>query len=208
MIIVPTLDYMTLLQTREWRTWLYVAPLVCFNIVEFHQADRMKRHFRGEQPIPGDPINVNKFLTTTGQGEDVWWPTRLQERYDGFRAQFEEGHMISIQPTSNDRHLSGEDVLDDPRLSTFPDDVQPTPSQPRDVLHLPRDVPDCRRHASDVLPIWKGVGGTLEELQCLDESASEPAGRGWTLTLRRRQSMPDRRMLAIYPFTLGASYIV
>ncbi|RYQ85467.1 hypothetical protein Ahy_B10g105037 [Arachis hypogaea] len=48
------------------------------------------------------------------------------------------------------RHLSGEDVLDDPRLTTLPNDVQPMLSQPREVLQLPTDVPDRWRRAREV----------------------------------------------------------
>ncbi|KAL4306378.1 hypothetical protein AHAS_Ahas16G0172300 [Arachis hypogaea] len=34
-------------------------------------------------------------------------------------------------------HLSGPDVLDDPRLVELPEDVQPTTSKPRDIFDLP-----------------------------------------------------------------------
>ncbi|RYR25312.1 hypothetical protein Ahy_B02g059007 [Arachis hypogaea] len=63
----------------EWGTWMSVVPLVCFSIVEFYHANWVKRQFNGEQLMPGDLINVDKFLTTIGQGEDVWWPTNLRE---------------------------------------------------------------------------------------------------------------------------------
>ncbi|RYR73725.1 hypothetical protein Ahy_A02g008209 isoform A [Arachis hypogaea] len=66
-------------EEAEWGTWMSVVPLVCFNIVEFYHANWVKRQFNGEQLMPGDPINVDKFLTTIGQGKDVWWPTNLHE---------------------------------------------------------------------------------------------------------------------------------
>ncbi|QHO00522.1 uncharacterized protein DS421_13g407160 [Arachis hypogaea] len=75
-----------------------VVPLVCFNEVEFYHADRVKSQFNGEQPVPRDPVNVDNFLTTTGRGEDFWWPTKLREWYDRWRARFREGYRISIQP--------------------------------------------------------------------------------------------------------------
>ncbi|RYQ83504.1 hypothetical protein Ahy_B10g102199 [Arachis hypogaea] len=37
----------------EWGTWMSVVPLVCFNLVEFHQVDRVKRQFNGEQLVSG-----------------------------------------------------------------------------------------------------------------------------------------------------------
>ncbi|QHO24483.1 uncharacterized protein DS421_12g372600 [Arachis hypogaea] len=73
--------------------------------VEFYQADRVKHQFGSEQPVPDDPVNVNRFLTTTGREEDVWWPTRLHEWYDSFRSRFEEGNMNSIQPTADDKPI-------------------------------------------------------------------------------------------------------
>ncbi|RYR04871.1 hypothetical protein Ahy_B06g084669 [Arachis hypogaea] len=59
------------------------------------------------------------YLNTTGRGEDVWWPLKLKEW-----------------------HLSGKEVLEDPRPAKLPPNVQPTASQPRDDLALPRGVPD------------------------------------------------------------------
>ncbi|RYR51327.1 hypothetical protein Ahy_A06g026346 [Arachis hypogaea] len=73
-------------------------PLVCLNIVEFHQVDLVKRQFNGEQHVPSAPVNVDRFLTSTGWGKDVWWPGKLDEWYAGWTACFAEGHRISIQP--------------------------------------------------------------------------------------------------------------
>ncbi|QHO15647.1 Serine/threonine protein phosphatase 7 long form isogeny [Arachis hypogaea] len=42
-------------------------------------ARQVKWQFSGEQPVPGDPVNVTRFLMTIGQGEDVWWPTRHEQ---------------------------------------------------------------------------------------------------------------------------------
>ncbi|QHN85376.1 uncharacterized protein DS421_16g536900 [Arachis hypogaea] len=60
-------------------TWISVVSLVCFNIVEFHQVDRVKCQFDGEQLVPGAPVNVDRFQTSTGGDEDVWWPDRLDD---------------------------------------------------------------------------------------------------------------------------------
>ncbi|RYR42068.1 hypothetical protein Ahy_A08g038515 [Arachis hypogaea] len=35
-------------EEAECGTWMSVVPLICFNIVEFYQADRVKRQFNGE----------------------------------------------------------------------------------------------------------------------------------------------------------------
>ncbi|RYQ93003.1 hypothetical protein Ahy_B09g099260 [Arachis hypogaea] len=124
----PTLQAITLDWLRaevEWGTWMSIAPLVYFNIVEFHHADRVKHQFGGKQPVFEDSVNVDRFLTSTRQREDVW-------------VLFKEGHRITIQPFTDDRptleywawyqqacwvrHLFGKDVLDDPKLLTLPDD--------------------------------------------------------------------------------------
>ncbi|QHO01082.1 uncharacterized protein DS421_13g411920 [Arachis hypogaea] len=80
-----------------------VVPPVCFNIIEFHHVDQVKHQFGGKQPVLAAPVNIDRFLTTTGWGKNVWWPTKLWEWYDGWRARFEEGHRISIQPFTDYR---------------------------------------------------------------------------------------------------------
>ncbi|QHO29545.1 uncharacterized protein DS421_8g225950 [Arachis hypogaea] len=90
-------------EEAEWGTWMFIIPLVCFNIVEFYLSDRVKGHFNGEQLVFGDLVNVDMFLTTTGRGEDIWWPTKLCEWYDRWSAQFGEGDRISIQSCFNYR---------------------------------------------------------------------------------------------------------
>ncbi|RYR07695.1 hypothetical protein Ahy_B05g075106 [Arachis hypogaea] len=136
-------------EEEECGTWLSVVPIVCFNIVRVHHVDRVKR-----------------YLTTTGRGEDVWWPERLQQWYDGWRQRFEPDRRIIVHYTFNTRptgecynwwrgvcrvrHLSGQEVLEDPRLVELPPDVQPTASQLRDDLTFSRGVPDRRRRAREV----------------------------------------------------------
>ncbi|RYR35177.1 hypothetical protein Ahy_A10g050308 [Arachis hypogaea] len=58
-------------EEEEWGTWLSAAPLLCFNIVRFYHVDRVKQQFNGEQQVPGTPVNLDRYLTTTGCGEDV-----------------------------------------------------------------------------------------------------------------------------------------
>ncbi|MED6196846.1 hypothetical protein PIB30_051126 [Stylosanthes scabra] len=69
-------------QSPEWirsapeiQTWRSVVPIVCFNLVHMHHTNWVMRQFGADQPIHVDPVNVDAFLTTTGRGEDVWWPT-------------------------------------------------------------------------------------------------------------------------------------
>ncbi|KAL4390483.1 hypothetical protein AHAS_Ahas03G0149600 [Arachis hypogaea] len=92
----PTLQDICLLWPKkeaELGTWMSIVPLVSFNIVELYHADRVKRQFNGEQPLPKDPVNVDNFLTTTGRGEDFWWPTKFREWYDQWRTRFREGYQ-------------------------------------------------------------------------------------------------------------------
>ncbi|QHO01815.1 Serine/threonine protein phosphatase 7 long form isogeny [Arachis hypogaea] len=96
------------------------------------QAIPVPTLFNGEQPVPGIPVNLDRYVTTTGRGEDFWWPERLQQWYDGWRQRFELGRKIIVhysfdtRPTGEYydwwrgacrvRHLSGQEVLEDPRL--------------------------------------------------------------------------------------------
>ncbi|XP_052116115.1 serine/threonine-protein phosphatase 7 long form homolog [Arachis duranensis] len=41
---------------HEIHTWRAVVPLVCFNFVEFHHVDRVKRQLGSDQQIPEDPL--------------------------------------------------------------------------------------------------------------------------------------------------------
>ncbi|RYR03530.1 hypothetical protein Ahy_B06g082554 [Arachis hypogaea] len=137
----------------EWGTWMSIVPLVCFNIVEFHHEDR---------PVAGVLVNVDRFLTSTGRGEDVWWPTKLWEWYDHFRDWFEEGHYRSQTiglPRSIGIGTSRPAVLDTclasmflmtPGYWTYRVTSSLNASQARDVLHLPWDVPDHPRHDKEV----------------------------------------------------------
>ncbi|RYQ92572.1 hypothetical protein Ahy_B09g098797 [Arachis hypogaea] len=150
-------------EEEEWGTWLSVVPLLCFNIVRFHHVDRVKRQFNGEQQVPGIPVNLDRYLTTTGRGEDVWWSLKLKEWYDRWHQRFDPGHRITVHHTFDTRptleyydwwrgacrvrHLSGQEVLEDPRLAKLPPDVQPTASQSKDNLAYPRGVPDRSRRA-------------------------------------------------------------
>ncbi|QHO18546.1 uncharacterized protein DS421_11g321430 [Arachis hypogaea] len=88
-------------------------------------------------------------------------PRRSGETAVQWRARFEPGRRITVQHTFDTRptleyydwwrgafrvrHLSGQQVLEDPRLAELPADVQPTASQPRDNLALPCGMPDRRR---------------------------------------------------------------
>ncbi|RYR18770.1 hypothetical protein Ahy_B03g063381 [Arachis hypogaea] len=50
---------MKFVEEEEWGTCMSVVPFVCFNIVQFHHVDRVKRQFNGEQPVPGAPVNLD-----------------------------------------------------------------------------------------------------------------------------------------------------
>ncbi|RYR36402.1 hypothetical protein Ahy_A09g041359 isoform A [Arachis hypogaea] len=104
-------------EEEEWGTWLSVVLLLCFNIVRFHHVDRVKR----------------QYLTTTGHGED------LKEWYDRWHQRFDPGRWITMHHTFDTRltleyydwwrgacrvrHLSGQEVLEDPRLAELSPDV-------------------------------------------------------------------------------------
>ncbi|RYR07958.1 hypothetical protein Ahy_B05g075460 [Arachis hypogaea] len=119
-------------EEEEWGTWLSAVPLLCFSIVRFHHVDRVKWQFNGEQ--------------------------QLKEWYDMWHQRFEPGRRITVQHTFDTRPTlkyydwwrgACQEVLEDSRLAELPADVQPTASQPRDDLALPRSVPDRRRRVRE-----------------------------------------------------------
>ncbi|MED6176822.1 hypothetical protein PIB30_091943 [Stylosanthes scabra] len=67
---------------REIYTWRSAVPVVCFNFVHMHHVDRVLRQYGGEQPVPRAPVDVMRFMSSTGRGDDVWWPERLATWYE------------------------------------------------------------------------------------------------------------------------------
>ncbi|MED6209223.1 hypothetical protein PIB30_052650 [Stylosanthes scabra] len=61
----------------EVYTWRSAVPVVCFNFVHMHHIDRVIKQYGGEQPVPRLPVDVTKYMSSTGHGDDVWWPQRL-----------------------------------------------------------------------------------------------------------------------------------
>ncbi|RYR57125.1 hypothetical protein Ahy_A05g022855 [Arachis hypogaea] len=53
--------------------------------------------------VPGILVNIDRYLTTTGRNEDVWWPKRLQYWYDGWRQRFESSRRITVHYTVDTR---------------------------------------------------------------------------------------------------------
>ncbi|MED6194372.1 hypothetical protein PIB30_027882 [Stylosanthes scabra] len=60
----------------EIYTWRSAVPVMCFNFVHMHYIDRVIRQYGGEQPIPRASVDVTRFMSSTGRGDDVWWPER------------------------------------------------------------------------------------------------------------------------------------
>ncbi|MED6129038.1 hypothetical protein PIB30_103853, partial [Stylosanthes scabra] len=70
---------------QEIYTWRSAMPVVCFNMVHMHHVDRVLRQYGGEQPVPRDPVDLPRLMTSTGRGEDRWWPGTLSTWYEGWR---------------------------------------------------------------------------------------------------------------------------
>ncbi|MED6117930.1 hypothetical protein PIB30_114604 [Stylosanthes scabra] len=68
----------------EVHTWRSAVPVVCFNFVHMHHIDRVIRQYGDEQPVPRLPVDVTRYMASTGRGDDVWWPQRLSTWYEGW----------------------------------------------------------------------------------------------------------------------------
>ncbi|MED6131667.1 hypothetical protein PIB30_011818 [Stylosanthes scabra] len=121
--------------------------MVCFNFVGMHHIDRVIRQYGGEQPIPRHPVDVTRFMNTTARGDDVWWPTRLQTWYDGWRRR-RSPKVIGTVHAYGDPFLAGTADLNDPRWNMAPPDLPAEPVHARDELTMPDDAPAPRRRTA------------------------------------------------------------
>ncbi|MED6138802.1 hypothetical protein PIB30_077928 [Stylosanthes scabra] len=153
----------------EVEIWRASVSIVCFMFVQYHPADRVKRQFGFEQPIPVNPVNFDKFLTFNARGEDKWWPTKLDEYYGHWMARRTVDHQIRVVYTPDTtiptreyaewwgrvckaRYLSGDEMLHDPRFARLPKDAPLRATQPRDSIVLPTKAPAPRRRAGQQRP--------------------------------------------------------
>ncbi|MED6184305.1 hypothetical protein PIB30_046176 [Stylosanthes scabra] len=109
----------------EIYTWRSAVPVVCFNMVHMHHVDRVLRQYGGEQPVPMAPVDLTRLMTSTGRGEDRWWPDTLNRWYDGWRGR-------------GNREMT---------LDVCSPDLSVTTTHPRDDLVMPEDAPGHRRRA-------------------------------------------------------------
>ncbi|KAL5153477.1 Serine/threonine-protein phosphatase 7 long form [Glycine soja] len=79
--------------------WCAVVPLMCFQVVEWHQPDRVLRQFGLKQPIlgcPSQPLNLHG-ITLKGKQDENWgqlfapmisqWNNRIDFRVNGYPRQ-------------------------------------------------------------------------------------------------------------------------
>ena len=79
--------------------WCAVVPLICFQVIDWHQPDRVLRQFGMQQSIPGcpsQPLNIHG-ITLKGKHDENWgqlfgpminqWNNRVDFRVDGYPRQ-------------------------------------------------------------------------------------------------------------------------
>jgi len=72
--ISPFLDALESIAFIDSSIWIACTPLICFSIVEWHQADRVKLQFRLRQDIPNPPRNMDKLQKIEMRGRtDTNW---------------------------------------------------------------------------------------------------------------------------------------
>ncbi|XP_028212745.1 serine/threonine-protein phosphatase 7 long form homolog [Glycine soja] len=80
-------------------TWCAVVPLICFQVIEWHQPDRVLRQFGMQQLIPlcpSQPSNIHD-ISLKGKHDENWeqllgpiisqWNNRVDFRVDGYPRQ-------------------------------------------------------------------------------------------------------------------------
>ena len=79
--------------------WYAVVPLICFQVIEWHQPDRVLRQFGMQQPVPespSQPLNIHD-ITLKGKHDENWgqlfapmiqqWNNRHAFRVDAYPRQ-------------------------------------------------------------------------------------------------------------------------
>ncbi|MED6157823.1 hypothetical protein PIB30_027081 [Stylosanthes scabra] len=153
----------------EVHTWHSTVPMVCFNFVGMHRIDRVIRQYGGEQPVPRHPVDVTRFMTSTARGDDVWWPTRQETWYDGWRRRMSSDVMVTVHAGTDPRgtrqyydwyvgaaagirFLTRAANLNDPRWNMAPPDLPADSVHARDELTMPDDAPAPRRRGTQEPP--------------------------------------------------------
>ncbi|MED6122635.1 hypothetical protein PIB30_041576 [Stylosanthes scabra] len=122
-------------------------------------------------------------MTSTARGDDVWWPTRLEPWYDGWRRRRSPEVMVTIHAggdlrgtwqyydwyvgaATGIRFLTRAADLNDPRWNMAPPDLPAEPVYARDELTMPADAPAPRRRDSGTnsepseLSLLSSISGT------------------------------------------------
>ena len=91
--------------------WCAAVPLICFQVIEWHQPDKVLRQFGMQQPIPrchSQPFNIHS-ITLKGKHDENWgqllgpminqWNNRVDFRVDGYPRQkgllsFKSDYMV------------------------------------------------------------------------------------------------------------------
>ncbi|MED6140324.1 hypothetical protein PIB30_092055 [Stylosanthes scabra] len=147
----------------EVYTWRSAVPVVCFNFVHMHHIDRVIRQYGGEQPIPRLPVDEMKHMSSTGRGDDVWWPTRLNTwrspevlvtvHFGGHPRSTQQYYEWFARIARRGRFLSRALDLADPRWTLAPAGIPAAAVHPRDDLVMPDDaLAPRRRQAQEPRP--------------------------------------------------------
>ncbi|MED6227305.1 hypothetical protein PIB30_112294 [Stylosanthes scabra] len=145
----------------EVHTWRSAVPVVCFNFVHMHHIDRVIRQYGGEQPVPRLPVDVTRYMASTGRGDDVWWPQRLSMWYEGWQRRRSPEVLVTVhgggdprghqqyyewfaRVARRGRFLSRAADLADPRWTLGPAGIPVAAAHPRDDLAMPDDAPAPR----------------------------------------------------------------
>ncbi|MED6141135.1 hypothetical protein PIB30_100332, partial [Stylosanthes scabra] len=161
-------------EAGEIQTWLATVPIILFMYVRFHHADRVKRQFGGEQPVPVPPVNLDGFLGATARGDDKWWPDELAYWYDFWRNRMSRDHQIQIVPTRHPGDFSFREIC--PQLR-----------RRREIRSCFRAMPqpaDAERECSGLIS-----GGRVRGQQAVGGRIRSRAG---TMRTRRRSTLDKR----------------
>ena len=88
--------------------WRCVVPLICFQVVEWHQPDRVMRQFGMQQPISGPVMQPDNIHGVTFRGkEGKNWSWLLQPALDEWNSRYER-RVVGTPPQRGTLSINSE----------------------------------------------------------------------------------------------------
>ncbi|MED6117579.1 hypothetical protein PIB30_111305, partial [Stylosanthes scabra] len=120
------------------------------------------------EPVPRLPVDVTRYMSSTGREDDMWWPQRLSTWYEGWQRRRSPEVLVTVhfgedprgtqqyyewfaRVAKRGRFLLRATDLADPRWTLGPAGIPVAAVHPRDDLVMPDNAP-APRHRQPQVP--------------------------------------------------------